>query len=408
MADIVVIGAGFSGLTAALRLHQSGHRVTVLEARERVGGRVHSLKLSNGAIVEMGGEWLKVDQEHVIGLAGELGVAMADTDVDFAMRDLVGSPPISVAEHRRVAAILNGALGEVTDEQRSTMSAAEFIDSVDDGSEAMAVVRSRIEGSSAVSLDTVGIDYLDSDYGFVDDEYVRVSDGNQALAEAIAVRLEDIRFGSVARSIRVADGVVVGTGDETIQADVAVVSVPLPLITKIHFDPPLSPPLLTAIEAMQMGTAAKIAVATATAPPRFARHSNRATAWWWTGNGQDGSTRPAVTGFAGTQAAIDELAPDWMDELRSTVPEVTFIGSAETLDWGEEQWSGGCYSALGPGQDDVLGAFDVVGPVVWAGEHTRAGGSIDGAIASGERAAALVNEYVASRENVVTTEGLTP
>ena len=267
MADVVVIGAGFSGLTAALRLEQSGHRVTVLEARERVGGRVHSRQLSNGAVVEMGGEWLKVDQEHVIGLAGELGVAMADTGVDFAMRDLVGSPPIPVDEHRRVAGILTGALGEVTDEQRSTMSAAEFIDSVDDGSEAMAVVRSRIEGSSAVSLDTVGLDYLDSDYGFVDDEYVRVSDGNQALAEAIALRLEDIRFGSVAMSISVADGVVVGTGDETIQADVAVVSVPLPLITKIHFDPPLSPPLLTAIEAMQMGTAAKIAVATATAPP---------------------------------------------------------------------------------------------------------------------------------------------
>ena len=62
MARIVVVGAGMAGLTAALRLTQARHDVTVLEARDRVGGRVHSVTLSNGEVGELGGEWLSSDQ----------------------------------------------------------------------------------------------------------------------------------------------------------------------------------------------------------------------------------------------------------------------------------------------------------------------------------------------------------
>lgn len=62
MARIVVVGAGMAGLTAALRLTQARHDLTVLEARDRVGGRVHSVTLSNGEVGELGGEWLSSDQ----------------------------------------------------------------------------------------------------------------------------------------------------------------------------------------------------------------------------------------------------------------------------------------------------------------------------------------------------------
>ncbi len=55
---IAVVGAGFAGLAAAFELVNSGFAVTVLEARQRVGGRVWSTKLANGAIVELGGEWI--------------------------------------------------------------------------------------------------------------------------------------------------------------------------------------------------------------------------------------------------------------------------------------------------------------------------------------------------------------
>ena len=94
MARIVVIGAGMAGLTAARRLSQGDHRLTVLEARDRVGGRVLSTTLENGAVVELGGEWLSTDQQAVIALAEELGLRLSPTELNFAERDLIGAPHI--------------------------------------------------------------------------------------------------------------------------------------------------------------------------------------------------------------------------------------------------------------------------------------------------------------------------
>ena len=55
--DVVIIGAGVAGLSAAHRLRQRGVEVAVLEARDRVGGRVKS-DLSNGFLIEVGGQWI--------------------------------------------------------------------------------------------------------------------------------------------------------------------------------------------------------------------------------------------------------------------------------------------------------------------------------------------------------------
>lgn len=399
MARIVVVGAGMAGLTAALRLEQAAHDVLVLEARDRVGGRVHSVRLSNGAVVELGGEWLRTDQEHIVAMADELDVALSPVNVDFTHRDLVGQPSIPPEEHRRVAKLLSAALAELSDEQWASVSAAEFIDAVHDGSVAMDVVRSRVEGSSGVALETVGVEYLDSDYGLGDAEYVRFEDGNQALADAMADRLADVRFGHAVDAISSGGSPSVLVGDQSFTCDAVVMAAPLPVIDDIAFDPPLASDLRAVIDAMQMGTAAKIAAATVSAPPRLARHSERATAWWWTGDGADG-TRSVVTGFAGGLRAIEELGTGWFDEIRRTVPEAAFTDDVVSYDWTDDPWARGCYSALGPGHDEMLDAFDVVGPLVWAGEHTRAGGSINGAIASGERAAGFVEQFLQERETV--------
>ena len=91
---VLVVGAGLAGLTAAHRLQQGGADVTVFEARERVGGRVLSHVFDDGAVGELGGEWIDSSQPSVRLLAEELRLGMLDTGQDFLTRDLIGRDPI--------------------------------------------------------------------------------------------------------------------------------------------------------------------------------------------------------------------------------------------------------------------------------------------------------------------------
>src|SRR5271155_3273749 len=78
-ADVCVVGAGFAGLTAALRLSQRGRSVVVLEARDRVGGRVWTQNLADGSPVDRGGAWLAPHHDAAFGLVGEFGVSTYKT-----------------------------------------------------------------------------------------------------------------------------------------------------------------------------------------------------------------------------------------------------------------------------------------------------------------------------------------
>src|SRR5215470_16297961 len=77
--DVLVVGAGLAGLTAARDLVAAGRSVLVLEARERVGGRVVSRDIGGGKIVEMGGQYAGPTQDRLLALAAELGVATFPT-----------------------------------------------------------------------------------------------------------------------------------------------------------------------------------------------------------------------------------------------------------------------------------------------------------------------------------------
>jgi monoamine oxidase len=77
--DVAVVGAGLAGLTAARRIAAAGRSVVVLEARERVGGRLLNEEIGDGRVVEVGGQWIGPTQDRLGALAAELGVGTFPT-----------------------------------------------------------------------------------------------------------------------------------------------------------------------------------------------------------------------------------------------------------------------------------------------------------------------------------------
>ncbi|HEU4894593.1 MAG TPA: FAD-dependent oxidoreductase, partial [Acidimicrobiia bacterium] len=261
---VLVVGAGLGGLTAATRLQDEGVEVTVLEARERVGGRVFSHRFEDGTVVELGGEWIDSSQRSVRALAERLGLKMVDTRQDFVTRDLIGHPPIDTAEHSRLAARLFDAIETTGSERLEKMTLAAFLDEVPDTSPAMTVLRSRLEGTFGVSLEEIAAIDLDEEFGLVQaSTYLRVSGGNDGLARAMASRL-DVRLGMAVESVeQTGSAVRVHAGDSTHEAELVVIAVPLPIVRGPGFldDPP--GPLSSALSALGMGVAAKVVAATA-------------------------------------------------------------------------------------------------------------------------------------------------
>lgn len=377
-----------AGLTAAFRLSQWDHDVTVLEARQRVGGRVYSVTLENGSVAELGGEWITDGQRSVLRLALELRVSMSPVGVDFAKRNLMGSPPITEGEHRRVADMVLDRTAAMSEAELNSQTAAHLLTDLDDGSIAFTVLRQRIAGSAGVPLTSVAVDETLGDFGIEETTYLRVDGGNQILAEALASRLADVRMGEPVIEIKsTVAGVDIQAMDDTITAEGVVVAVPLPLLSKLRFSPPLGDELAHALDKLAMGTAAKIAVSTESVPGLFALQNPADTWWCWTGAGAGGAARKVVTAFAGTQQAIEAVGPSWRDRMAAALPDVELGSDAVMIDWGREEWSRGCYTALGPGDEDLLPVFEEPGRIVFAGEHTLGAGTIDGAIESGDLAA---------------------
>ena len=80
--DVCVVGAGYAGLTAARRLTQAGKSVVVLEARDRIGGRIWTFHLPDGSPVDRGGGWVANRHDAVLKLASEIGVSTYKTYTD--------------------------------------------------------------------------------------------------------------------------------------------------------------------------------------------------------------------------------------------------------------------------------------------------------------------------------------
>lgn len=400
----IVVGAGFAGLSAARSLADAGMHVTVLEARERVGGRVWSVSLTNGAVVELGAEWIMADDEAVRETAMRYELDLVDAGDSYARREPWGDRAASLAEQDRFTDAADAAFGALGQSDLGSKSVGGILGSIEGHEAAKAIVMRRLAGTCAADLHDVALATFEGERPFSPhgQPCARVGTGNQDIARRLAASLPDVRCGHAVHEIDHDDeGVTVRVGPQAERADAVVVAVPAPIASRMAFVPSLPDALVSALVRLPMGIASKFAVATRERPPARSRQAADRSLWCWTANGVHGVTRRCVASFAGSPAAHDslgltrgELTP-WLDAVRTMNPDLTFVDEPVLYTWGDDPYTLGAYSSWDPGswaRRDVFAR--PVGRIAFAGEHTAEGhhGTMEGAIRSGRRAARQVLE----------------
>ena len=396
------MGAGFAGLAAALELHDAGATVVVLEARERVGGRVWSVELENGAIAELGGEWIMPNDEVLEATIARLGLTACEAGVDYLRREPRGDGAVSLEE---LDAFLAAADAHLADLDAGADPIGALLDAVPGDDRARAVVRARLQGTFASDLTRVAwrAGWHAGRLAAEPAVYRRMARGNQTIAETASRLLPDVRLGRRATSVVERDGRVEVQAGEALGTAAAVVAVPVRLIPELGFDPPLPDEQRDAFEGLPMGVASKLAVPLAGEPERCAVQCADLPFWFWVGDGADGRPRRVVTSFAGSDAAQGPLATGtgdpgtWVRRIVELAPELNVEGHAMMKVWGADGFSRGAYSAWDRRSLARRHLFERMhGAVAFAGEHTAAdhSGTMEGALCSGRRAAAQVLELL--------------
>jgi monoamine oxidase len=395
---VAVVGAGFAGLWAAELCRREGHEVTVLEARERVGGRVHSRRLGNGAVVEMGAEFILPGNTVISELAAELGLGLWDKGMRYGRREPRGGPPVDDAALADALEQAEAALEANPEAAREPTD--RFVAGLGLGPGAAEYLLARTEISAASSAALVPAGNLLGVAHIGDDPSPGIAGGNDRIAVELARGLgESVHLGAAARSITRSGGrIVVGTESGELAVDRVVVAVPAAVLDAIRFDPPLPEPLAGALAAVRYGHAAKLFVPLGDRPPLSAVMSVPERYWCWTASGDADGAQPVLSAFAGSAAALERLGvgsgPDrWLESLRRLRPDLDLkaggaAGEPLLSTWDDDPWARAAYSVSAGGALAELLAAER-GPVVFAGEHTAGefAGLMEGALRSGREAA---------------------
>jgi monoamine oxidase len=408
LGRVVVVGAGFAGLAAARVLTDEGCQVTVLEARERVGGRVWSVRLDNGEIAELGGEWIMPGDVQIRGWAERFGVPLAEAGIDYLRREGRGARTSTPEDQDAFLEAANHALAGVPSHEVAGLSLGTFLDALDAPDAGRDAVRMRIQGTVAADPVRVALRVMGVHGGFAAPgaAYDRMVPGNQTLADAIAASLPDVRFGHRVRSVvHDAEGVVVGVeGDVMVEGAATIVALPVRVTAQLRFDPFLPNDLAIALRELPMGVASKLAVPVDGGPTLRAVQSDELPFWCWVANGSDGTARRCLTSFAGSELAQDALATGagdpgpWLERLLAFNPDLVTSGSPVLKAWALDPLARGAYSAWDNRSWDRMEEFGrTVGRLAFAGEHTAGPehyGTMEGALRSGIRAATQVLELL--------------
>ncbi len=412
---VAVVGAGFAGLMAATRLMGQGHDVVVLEARDRVGGRVWSQELMPGdprTVIERGAEFILDGYDVMRGLLADLGLELAAMGISYGERTHLGpnGPAIAAAVRTALDAVSSAAhrapSGTSLAEVVADLTAASGVDAA-----ALEAAVSRLavtSGAEPAVLDAMVAADLTAGAGSSASH--RVAGGNQRLALGLCDRLGDsLRLRTPVRAVDQHDGGVrVLTDVGEVSADAVVVAVPLTQLARIEFRPGLPDRTTAAIARTGVGHNAKLHVPLTETPELSAVQCVSDRFWTWTATDDSGLVQPVVHAFAGTPSGLDQLrvaaGPQrWAARLAALRPDLALaVDQAVLTTWNDDPWAGLSYSALtlDTRPEDSATMAEPVGRIHFAGEHTAGdwAGLMEGALRTGARAAAEVERAAATKE----------
>jgi monoamine oxidase len=452
-ADVIVVGAGLAGLNAARLIRNAGHSVLVLEARNRVGGRLLNEQLGNGVISEVGGEFIGPTQDHIAGLAAEVGVGTFKTYDDgdnvyyaggmrstYSDKGPTGTAPLDptiLAELALLTTQLDQMATQVpVDEPWKAPNAAQwdsqtFQDFVDAN-----VISPRLKKLVAVFTEAaLGAEprefsllftlfYIaaagnESNPGTIERLFdtpdgaqeSRFIGGSQLVALRLAQQLGKrvLRRRPVHRIVQPPNGgVTVYARGLVAQGHRAIVAVPPVLAGRIEYHPAMPPDRDQLTQRFPQGTLIKCE---AVYDRPFWRDaglngqtvSDTGPTYVTFDNTPPGGAPGILFGFVGGDEARSFRTRSEADRRQQVLNAFnTYFGPAALSpqnyfekDWTQEVWTRGCPVAFTPpGALTALGTAlrQPVGRIHWAGTETSTywNGYMDGAVRSGERAAAEV------------------
>lgn len=416
----IVVGAGLAGLSAAYELLRAGCDVRVFEARERLGGRVHTVQLAAGQYGDLGAEFVDDNHTAAIAYAAEFDLKLDPAcqfpdELYWFINGKLCNQKSFTTQQREVVDDFYAKLAKQLEQNPDPLQTlAEWMDTHEIAPFARWLASVQALALFATDAAKISIGFF-AQFSGGDGSNMRIRGGSSRLVDALAQHLKSVHTNNPVRRIQQTDNAVtisVETANGTVEvvADSVIVTIPWSVLRHIPIEAPLTDIQREAISSLPYGGVVKTLLQY---PHRFWAQPNFGVnllegeyqAIWEPTFAQAG-TEKILSCFSGGSSSLSlaqqaiKKAEQTVRTIYSDAPEAI---ASHSYDWNADEWAKGAYCYFAPGQLHRFNPHLILpaGRVFFAGEHTAPveyRGYMECAIRSGQRAAEQILKLMNNAE----------